>query len=545
MDFRLNVLYKGETKNVKTDKNPQRRLIDLHTLACQHFRVNPRHFSLFHRGKELDLSQAVKAAGLTTNALVDLKECNLTSRVGKVALKIMGPGGGRRENSFRLVSTSLWDLLLRFEKEKGDTTGLETEKPFRMPRLRWFSWRSNGSLQQLVETTLADIGLRSGTAMFELTFEKTSLSFEEVSQTISSLKESLDHPSPSPSSSSSNSSPSPSSMTLDSNPLPSPPPLPSSSSSSSDVVMEDPVETKIEKEKEKEKEKEEGGAEMKISFDPMKPMIFSNFDDVKMIHDMVPTQQKRVDNPRLKEGVCINVERKREIYRSNKEYDPSSYDFHLPDSFYSPSVEDVARPYVSPSSGPSSSSSSSFKNPVPKQTLPETTTLRIKFQDQTTLQGNFGTWEKGEAVYSFVKESLAITTVPFSLFSTPPKKELKEQMTLSGHGVGASQIFYIQGKGDGQQPSLKTNLLADAPSLPTQLDPLAKAAMEKKLDGLKQTAEGGDIKKEAAEKKRKEREKETGERERQLRERKERERKLQQEDQGSSTLGQPKKYPKW
>ena len=51
---------------------------------------------------------------------------------------------------------------------------------FSIPRLRWMTWSSSGGIRDLLGVTLADIGFRSGSAAFELTWDVTTLRTSEI-----------------------------------------------------------------------------------------------------------------------------------------------------------------------------------------------------------------------------------------------------------------------------------------------------------------------------------------------------------------------------
>ncbi len=76
---------------------------------------------------------------------------------------------------FFLVSEFLWFTL----QIPGELTGLNKES-FSLPRLRWMTWTSTGGIKELLNLTLADIGFRSGSALFDVSWEATSFPSSSV-----------------------------------------------------------------------------------------------------------------------------------------------------------------------------------------------------------------------------------------------------------------------------------------------------------------------------------------------------------------------------
>jgi len=73
-----------------------------------------------------------------------------------------------------------------------------------------------------------------------------------------------------------------------------------------------------------------------------------------------------------------------------------------------------------------------------------TALIRVRFPDDYCIQGTFGALEKVADVYQFVKDHLYTPERPFYLYTTPPKKELKEMgMTLKAAKMVPSGMIYF------------------------------------------------------------------------------------------------------
>ncbi|KAG8042514.1 hypothetical protein G9C98_005148 [Cotesia typhae] len=73
------------------------------------------------------------------------------------------------------------------------------------------------------------------------------------------------------------------------------------------------------------------------------------------------------------------------------------------------------------------------------------TILRIQFPNQMVLQGIFGPLETVQLVKDFVKDYLANPEEDFTLYCTPPKKNLTPQSRLIDENLVPSAIIYYSG----------------------------------------------------------------------------------------------------
>ncbi|XP_034947618.1 tether containing UBX domain for GLUT4 isoform X2 [Chelonus insularis] len=86
------------------------------------------------------------------------------------------------------------------------------------------------------------------------------------------------------------------------------------------------------------------------------------------------------------------------------------------------------------------------------------TILRIQFPNQMVLQGVFGPLETVEAVKDFVKKYLVNSDQDFTLYCTPPRKNLTPQCRLIEENLVPSAIIYYSGASE-LKPELQSKLV--------------------------------------------------------------------------------------
>jgi len=176
--------------------NPQTNLSDVLDQACAKLNLRPEQYGLKHNKKQLDLTLTWRLLGLPSGAQLELVQSSRSPAVVNVALQFP-----QSENNLRLTekfpsSTSLWQILRRFESGVAGSTPYPlnlTQRGFthtnegssgagrlyyEMPSIQVMS-REFGSFVDL-QKTLAQIGLTSGSSLLRLSFKRTEQPLEEA-----------------------------------------------------------------------------------------------------------------------------------------------------------------------------------------------------------------------------------------------------------------------------------------------------------------------------------------------------------------------------
>jgi hypothetical protein len=117
-------------------------------------------------------------------------------------------------------------------------------------------------------------------------------------------------------------------------------------------------------------------------------------------------------------------------------------------------------------------------------TTPSLTTLRIRLPNSIFIQGTFATWETSESVIAFVSE--CINGGDYYLFSSPPKRELQNGVSLAEQGLFPTAILYM-GSRSNYSPSLRSELTSLIEQ--RECDVLMKSSHQKTLAGVVEKVE--------------------------------------------------------
>uniref|UniRef100_H3GCB5 UBX domain-containing protein n=1 Tax=Phytophthora ramorum TaxID=164328 RepID=H3GCB5_PHYRM len=150
----LNVEFNHQSKRVKV--TPGTTMFQVLAEAKEHFRLDDsRQFQLLHRSKPIDLSIPFRLTGISNNASVELAELEGAAEVQQVRVCIQLRDGKRVQASFG--SDTVIERILTFLKL------LPASEQFSLGFLR----REIDS-QAFTTTTLKDLGILSGSAMFRV-----------------------------------------------------------------------------------------------------------------------------------------------------------------------------------------------------------------------------------------------------------------------------------------------------------------------------------------------------------------------------------------
>ncbi|EGZ23569.1 hypothetical protein PHYSODRAFT_478118 [Phytophthora sojae] len=150
----LNVEFNHQSKRVKV--TPGTTMFQVLAEAREHFRLSDsRQFELLHRSRTIDLSIPFRLTGISNNASVELKELEGAAEVQQVRVCVQLRDGKRVQASFGSDATI--ERILTFFKL------LPTQEQFSLGFLR-----REIELQSFATTTLQELGILSGSAMFRV-----------------------------------------------------------------------------------------------------------------------------------------------------------------------------------------------------------------------------------------------------------------------------------------------------------------------------------------------------------------------------------------
>ena len=163
-------------------------------------------YCLKHRGKQIDLSLSVRFANIPNNASLDLEK-KPAEEVGSSSVKVVLQFlNGQRSKPVEVPSsTSIWGILEVTEKEpdvwySGKLThpsessfncessegGFDSGKAL-VPECVYMREQFT-TLSALVSTSLKDLGLLSGSALFRVTHKRSEVGVEEVRNAVDAIK---------------------------------------------------------------------------------------------------------------------------------------------------------------------------------------------------------------------------------------------------------------------------------------------------------------------------------------------------------------------
>ncbi|KAH6671223.1 GLUT4 regulating protein TUG-domain-containing protein [Halenospora varia] len=164
--------------------------------ACKKFGINPNNYSIKHQNKPVDLSRTFRQTGFSSGAKLELVVASRSPSVVSIALQLpesiaVGAGTARLVDKFP-SDTTLWLVLRKFESTEGKNLNFtergvaSTESGnagagrifYETPVLNLLGRElaTFGDLQK----TLAQLGLNSGSGLIRLTFRKTEQPLEEA-----------------------------------------------------------------------------------------------------------------------------------------------------------------------------------------------------------------------------------------------------------------------------------------------------------------------------------------------------------------------------
>ncbi|PVF98039.1 hypothetical protein CPB86DRAFT_759139 [Serendipita vermifera] len=121
----------------------------------------------------------------------------------------------------------------------------------------------------------------------------------------------------------------------------------------------------------------------------------------------------------------------------------------LPESYFEPTASEIVALHQSRVAarerlvdGPLQTSVMREREEKKKEAKYPTTTIRVKFPDQTQLERTFPSTDKIRSVYAFVRNSLRedVKPIKFILYQTPPRRELK----VSDPKVRDQNLYQLQ-----------------------------------------------------------------------------------------------------
>ncbi|KAH8657433.1 UBX domain protein [Tricladium varicosporioides] len=164
--------------------------------ACKKFGINPNNYSIKHQNKPVDLSRTFRQTGFSSGAKLELVVASRSPSVVSIALQLpesiaAGAGTARLVDKFP-SDTTLWLVLRKFESAEAKNLNF-TERGvasiesgnagagrifYETPVLNLLGRElaTFGDLQK----TLAQLGLNSGSGLIRLTFRKTEQPLEEA-----------------------------------------------------------------------------------------------------------------------------------------------------------------------------------------------------------------------------------------------------------------------------------------------------------------------------------------------------------------------------
>ncbi|KAF2405354.1 hypothetical protein EJ06DRAFT_23051 [Trichodelitschia bisporula] len=190
---------------VKT--TPGMYLSDVAAQACKKFGLAPENYSLKYNKKQVDLSRTYRLAGLPSGAQLELVQASRSPTVVNVALQLPPNEGNTRLTDKFPSSTSLWQILRRFEAGVAGGPGARTLNLtqrgiaqmdttsagrlfFEMPVVNVVG-RECGSFTEL-QKTLAQLGITGGSALLRLGFRNSGQPLEEAMRDISTYFDGLE-----------------------------------------------------------------------------------------------------------------------------------------------------------------------------------------------------------------------------------------------------------------------------------------------------------------------------------------------------------------
>lgn len=411
------LLPNGRRQTVKV--TPNTTILQVLDEVCQNHGYEADRYDVKHFNKILDANAIFRFTGLSNNAQLEMIPCVKRRELSNITIRIQLENGERLTGEFS-PNTVLSEILLSLTPYESTETVILV-----------YMHREISGKEELDKTTLKSLGLTSGGAMLRLLHRDPNQKKEQAHVYIpkklkNTSKEDNELPSTSFAKYITN-------KILD--------PINSIKSELTKQKQENEIRSSQEKKKtlsQVQSDRTERGESKKTAKAKSSPISTVQSNEIQ--HDEIEIQFLGERN-----ALVFNQAGARAIRRED-----------LPDSFFDLTVEDAkvllrdSKKHMnaiedSPLLTVSQRQLESDKKTLNQLRKYQRAIIRIQFPDQLVLQGLFGPLETVLSIQDFVRGYLENPDTEFTLYTTPPKKNLNPNFRLIDEDLVPSSLIYYSG----------------------------------------------------------------------------------------------------